>query len=286
MLLETPIERGFLFVIGIFAGVLSGLLGIGGGLLIVPSLTVFGVPVVQATATSLVGVFLSTTSGSVRNLSVGDLNWRASLILALFGVMTAQLGAWIGDRIPNAWLSLSFGVFLLVTIYLMNLRQQLQHKELELETDSCELSDLSTPSNRFVPLAGIGVLAGVLSGLFGIGGGVVKVPLQMLFLRDSIKTAVRTSLGAIGAIAVSGLAQHAYNHNVLWIPGLCLGMGGIIGAQVGTRLLPKLSDRIVNTVFVVFLLTLSVYMSSHGILELASQTNSLKLGVLNQSIHC
>ncbi|MBD2608581.1 sulfite exporter TauE/SafE family protein [Scytonema hofmannii FACHB-248] len=281
MLLETPIERGFLFVIGIFAGVLSGLMGVGGGLLIVPSLTVFGVPVVQATATSLVGVFLSTTSGSVRNLSVGDLNWKASLTMALFGVITAQMGAFIGDRIPDAWLSLSFGVFLLVTIYLMNLRKQLQQKESELETDPCELGDSSTPSNRFVPLVGIGVLAGVLSGLFGIGGGVVKVPLQMLFLGESIKTAVQTSLGAISAIAVSGLAQHAYNHNVLWIPGLCLGMGGIIGAQVGTRLLPKLSDRTVKIIFIVFLVTLSVYMSSHGILELASQTNSLKLAVLN-----
>lgn len=276
MLLETPIEQGLLFVIGIFAGVLSGLMGVGGGLLIVPSLTALGLPVVQATATSLVGVFLSTTSGSVRNLSVGDLKWKASLILALFGVITAQVGAWMGERVPDAWLSLSFGVFLLVTIYLMNLRKQLQQKDSELETYSCELSDCSTPSNRFVPLVAIGALAGALSGLFGIGGGVVKVPLQMLFLHEPIKTAVRTSLGAISAIAVSGLAQHAYNHNVLWVPGLCLGMGGIIGAQVGTRLLPKLSDQTVNILFVIFLLTLSVYMSSHGILELASQTNSLK----------
>lgn len=287
MLLEIPTGWGLLFVIGIFAGVLSGLMGIGGGLLMVPALTVFGVPVVQATATSLVGVFLSTVSGSARNLSVGDLNWKASLILALFGVITAQVGAWIGDHIADAWLSLSFAVFLLVTIYLMNLRKQLQHEEseleaqtLELETHPCELSDSSTPSNRFVPLVGIGLLAGVLSGLFGIGGGVVKVPLQMLFLGESIKTAVRTSLGAIGAIAASGLAQHAYNHNVLWIPGLCLGMGGIIGAQVGTRLLPRLSDQVVKILFAIFLIALSIYMASHGILELVSQTNSPKLDVL------
>lgn len=287
MLLETPIGWGLLFVVGIFAGVLSGLLGIGGGLLMVPSLTVLGVPVVQATATSLIGVFLSTTSGSARNLSVGDLNWKTSLILAFFGVVTAQVGAWIGDHMPDAWLSVSFSVLLLVTIYLMNLRKQLQQKESELEVETpeleahpCELSDSSTSYNRFVPLAGIGLLAGVLSGLFGIGGGVVKVPLQMLFLGESIKTAVRTSLGAISAIAASGLVQHAYNHNVLWIPGLCLGMGGIIGAQAGTRLLPRLSDDAVKILFVIFSLVLSVYMASHGILELVSQTNSPKLGVL------
>jgi hypothetical protein len=298
MFLETPAGWGALFVLGIFAGVLSGLLGVGGGLLMVPALTIFGVPVVQATATSLVGVFLSTASGSARNFSVGDLNWKASLVLALFGVMTAQAGAWLGEHIPDAWLSLSFAAFMLITIYLMNLRRQLQQQEVVdstaelnqaagttevvVEQQGGDLPDSSSPaqqlavdtssSHKFIPLAGIGLLAGVLSGLFGIGGGVVKVPLQMLFLGESIKTAVQTSLGAIGAIAASGLVQHAYNHNVLWIPGLCLGIGGILGAQAGTRLLPKLSDRTVKILFALFLITLSIYMATHGILELAANS--------------
>lgn len=261
-MLETPLGWFLLLILGIFTGVLSGVLGIGGGLLMVPALTLFGVPLVQATATSLVGVFLSSVSGSLRNLSAGELNWPVSLLLAVFGIFTAQVGAWLGDRIFDAWLSIAFAVLLLVTIYLIHLRQRLQQQQ-------ARLGEQPAPSTsiQFLPTAGIGLLAGVLSGLFGVGGGVVMVPLQMLFLGETIKAAVRTSLGAIVAIAVSGLAQHAWNGNVLWIPGFCLGLGGILGAQFGTRLLPRLPDRTVNLLFRAFLIGLAVYMALRGLAD-------------------
>jgi uncharacterized protein len=214
---------------------------------------------VQATATSLVGVFLSAFSGSVQNFRMGELNWRVSLILAAFGIFTAQAGAWLGDRIPDHWLSLAFAGLLLVTIYLMNLRQSLKAHQ---STGGNPPTIASRPDRlpiRFAPTAGIGLLAGLLSGLFGVGGGLVMVPLQMLFLREPIKSAIRTSLGAIVAIAISALAQHAWNGNVLWIPGLCLGLGGIVGAQLGSRLLPKLPDRTVNLMFRVTLILLAIY---------------------------
>jgi uncharacterized protein len=264
--LETPLGWGLLLGLGIFTGVLSGLLGIGGGLLMVPALTVFGVPLVQATATSLVGVFLSSISGSLRNLSAGELNWRVSLVLAGFGIITAQVGAWLGNRLPDALLSVAFAVLLLVTIYLMNLRQRLQRQQAGSENQKSQAgAKVEATSSRLGATAGIGLLAGVLSGLFGVGGGVVMVPLQMLFLGETIKAAVRTSLGAIVAIAISGLAQHTWNGNVLWIPGLCLGMGGVLGAQFGTRLLPRLPDRTVNLLFRAFLVGLAIYMTFRGI---------------------
>ena len=258
-MLETPTGWVLLLVLGTCTGTLSGLLGIGGGLLMVPALTMFGVPLVQATATSLVGVFLSSVSGSLRNLRMKELNWRVSLVLAAFGIFTAQGGAWLGDRIPDHWLSLSFAGLLLLTIYLMNLRQSLKSRHAinaELPTES----KLASNPIRYAPTAGIGLLVGLLSGLFGVGGGLVMVPLQMLLLNEPIKSAVRTSLGAIVAIAVSALAQHAWNGNVLWIPGLCLGLGGIVGAQIGTRLLPRFPDRTVSLTFRYTLIILAVYM--------------------------
>jgi hypothetical protein len=259
-MLETPLGWFLLFLLGTFTGTLSGLLGIGGGLLMVPALTFFGVPLVEATATSLIGVFLSAISGSLQNLRSKSLNWPVSLVLALFGVITAQLGAWLGDRLPDAGLSLAFAALLLITIYMMNLRQKLKRTHPTSESVKSEGPKPTASQVALAPTAGIGLLAGILSGLFGVGGGVVMVPLQMLFLAESIKSAVRTSLGAIVPIAASGLAQHAWNDNVLWIPGLCLGLGGILGAQVGTRLLPRLPDRIVNTLFQGSLIALSGYM--------------------------
>ncbi len=258
-MLETPLGWGLLLLLGSFTGVLSGLLGIGGGLLMVPALTLFGIPLVQATATSLVGVLLSSVSGSLRNLSAGELNWRVSLLLAGFGIFTAQLGAWLADRLPDAGLSLAFAGLLLLTLYLMQLRQRLQ----KTQSVACP-ANVQTQSVRVLPTAGIGLLAGLLSGLFGVGGGVVMVPLQMLLLGETVKAAVRTSLGAIVAIAVSGLVQHTRNDNVLWIPGLCLGLGGVLGAQLGTRLLPRLSERVVTQLFRSFLIGLAVYMAVRG----------------------
>jgi uncharacterized protein len=252
-MLETPGGWALLLILGTFTGTLSGLLGIGGGLLMVPALTMLGVPLIEATATSLVGVFLSAASGSVQNFKTGDLAWRVSLILAAFGIFTAQGGAWLGDRLPEHSLSFAFAGLLLLTIYLMNLRQTLKQRQ------------PMQSAIRLAPTAGIGLLAGLLSGLFGVGGGLVMVPLQMLLLSESIKSAVRTSLGAIVAIAISGLAQHAWNGNVLWIPGLCLGIGGMVGAQVGTRLLPTLPDRAVNLMFRFSLIALAVYMVVRGI---------------------
>ncbi|HEY9646423.1 MAG TPA: sulfite exporter TauE/SafE family protein [Chroococcidiopsis sp.] len=263
-MLETPLGWVLLLGVGTFTGILSGLLGIGGGLLMVPILTFFGVPLVEATATSLIGVFLSALSGSYQNLRTGSLNWRVSLMLALFGIPTAQLGAWLGDRLPDGQLSLAFAGLLVVTMYLMDLRQRLKRQEARRSPDQPDQpapAEVPTAhSTPLLPTAGIGLLAGILSGLFGVGGGVVMVPLQMLLLSESIKSAVRTSLGAIVAIAISGLAQHALNGNVLWIPGICLGLGGIMGAQAGTRLLPRLPDQWVNLLFRAFLVALAIYM--------------------------
>lgn len=253
-MLETPLGWSLLLILGSFTGILSGLLGIGGGLLIVPALTLFGMPLVQATATSLVAVLLSSISGSWRNLSAGELNWRVSLLLAGFGILTAPIGARLAGRLPEAALSLAFAVLLLVTLGLMQLRQRLQRQEL-----AARPSDAAPI--RVAPTAGIGLLAGLLAGLFGVGGGGVMVPLQMLFLGENVKAAVRTSLGAIVAIAISGLIQHTLHGNVLWIPGICLGLGGILGAQFGTRLLPRLSERTVGLLFRGFLLGLAVYMA-------------------------
>ncbi|MEB3211343.1 MAG: sulfite exporter TauE/SafE family protein [Leptolyngbyaceae bacterium] len=291
MLLDSPIGLGLLFLFGILTGTLAGLLGIGGGVLLVPALIFAGAQTtVQATATSLIGVFLSATSGSLRNLRAGTLNWRASLSIAVFGVFAAQQGAVLGEKVPDTWLSLGFAALLLITIYLIGLKKQLQRRNqqvseeegdrptrslattenVEVDTASDRPSALShvsapthhwtSPIKRLLPSAGIGVMAGLLSGLFGVGGGVVMVPLQMLILGEEIKAAVQTSLGAIVAIAASGLLEHTRNDNVLWVPGLALGIGGIIGAQFGTRLLPKLSDRTVSIMFRLLLISLSVYM--------------------------
>jgi hypothetical protein len=252
-----PTTLALLILLGSSTGLVAGIFGVGSGLLMVPALTLWGIPIAQATATSLVGVFFSAVSGSLQNWWTGQLNLRASLQLAVFGIPAAQIGAWLGSRLPDTWLAPSFAALLFVTIFLLNLQQKVA-----LELSPEQENSKSSPAMKSV--ARIGLIAGVLSGLFGIGGGIVMVPLQMLLLAQPIQAAVTNSLGAMVAIAASGLLQHAWKGHVLWISGLCLAAGGILGAQVGARLLPVLPEKLINQLFRLLLLSLALYMAGRS----------------------
>jgi uncharacterized protein len=100
---------------------------------------------------------------------------------------------------------------------------------------------------------GIGLLAGLLSGLFGVGGGTVIVPLLVLILAYNQRIAAGTSLAAIVPTATVGVISYALNDSVAWIPGLILAAGAVVGAQIGTWLLPRVSLVALRWSFITFL---------------------------------
>ncbi|NMG58913.1 sulfite exporter TauE/SafE family protein [Geitlerinema sp. P-1104] len=253
------IAEVLLILLGLVTGVASGLLGIGGGALMVPGLLAWGAPIQQAVATSLVAVFINALSGSFRNWQTRDIHPRGSLGLALGGMSTAQLGAWLAGWLPSWLLAFSFAGLQLLTIYLMGLRRRLAQTQPSQETPE------QPPKQFFLTMMGIGLLAGTLSGLFGVGGGVVMVPLQMLLVGIGIKQAVRTSLGAILLISLSGLWRHSLQGNVLWVAGGLLSLGGVLGAQLGSRTLPKLPEQQVNRLFRLLLLLMATYTIIRGV---------------------
>ncbi|NJN62445.1 MAG: sulfite exporter TauE/SafE family protein [Coleofasciculaceae cyanobacterium RL_1_1] len=265
--------------LGLFVGALSGLLGIGGGLLMVPVLTAVGFGVLPATATSLVGVMFSSISGSLRNWRTGKLDLRRSLGLASSGIPTAQIGAMLAEHLSPSVLAFAFAGLQVVAMYLIGVRQRLALRDGEGDDRESgheggyggdRLGDRPYALWLDRSSLGIGMIAGVLSGLFGVGGGVIMVPLQMLVLKTPIKEAVRVSLGAIVAIGASGLIRHAFLGNVLWIPGLCLGIGGVIGAQIGVRLLPYLSAPFISFLFRGLLMLMAAFMVYEGWILLPS----------------
>ena len=116
-----------------------------------------------------------------------------------------------------------------------------------------------TRDARFVlTCIGIGLLAGLLSGLFGVGGGTVIVPLLVLVLGFDQRLAAGTSLAAIVPTATVGVISYALHDSVAWIPALLLAAGAVVGAQVGTWLLPRLPQTILRWTFVAFLLVVIV----------------------------
>lgn len=110
----------------------------------------------------------------------------------------------------------------------------------------------------FVTCAGIGLLAGLMSGLFGVGGGTVIVPLLVLALSFDQRLAAGTSLAAIVPTATVGVISYAFHDAVAWIPALLLAAGAVVGAQIGTWLLPRLSITVLRWGFVAFLVAVIV----------------------------
>jgi len=117
---------------------------------------------------------------------------------------------------------------------------------------------LSRGPRAYTAFIGIGLIAGLLSGLFGVGGGTVIVPLLVLFLHFNQRLGAGTSLAAIVPTATVGVISYAVNGSVAWIPALILAAGAVVGAQIGTRLLPKISQTVLRWFFVGFLVIVIV----------------------------
>lgn len=119
--------------------------------------------------------------------------------------------------------------------------------------------DARPRSARFVVTCiGVGLLAGLMSGLFGVGGGTVIVPLLVLILGFDQRFAAGTSLAAIVPTATVGVVSYAIHGSVAWIPALILAVGAVGGAQIGTWLLPRLSLTVLRWSFVGFLVAVIV----------------------------
>lgn len=110
----------------------------------------------------------------------------------------------------------------------------------------------------YAAFIGIGLIAGILSGLFGVGGGTVIVPLLVLMLHFDQRLAAGTSLAAIVPTAAVGVVSYAVHGSVAWIPAIILAAGAVVGAQIGTRLLQKISQTALRWCFVGFLVVVIV----------------------------
>ncbi len=115
--------------------------------------------------------------------------------------------------------------------------------------------------SRWTPAsAAAGVAAGLLAGFFGVGGGIVLVPLAIWVLRLDRHRAHATSLAAIFVIALSGTARFALSGSVDWLVGVTLGVGGVVGSSYGVRLMHRLTPRTLQGVFAAVLVVAGVRM--------------------------
>lgn len=236
-----------LAILGVCGGALSGLVGVGGGIVFVPALLyVAGWNITEAVAASLAIIVFSSLSGTVRNArSENPVSWRTAALLSLTVAPSTLIGVTISRISPDAVVELAFATLLLALAY----------PTAKGRSESLE-GGKSIPV-ALVLVAGVGI--GALSGLVGVGGGVLMVPLMVLGMGLSTKTAVSTSLavvlsaglvGALGYLAV-GVVDLAE------LPPLIVG--AIVGAWLGVRLRDPLPDRALRAGFAGFMVVTALY---------------------------
>ncbi len=244
-----------LLILGLFAGVLSGLFGIGGGVVIVPVLTaLYGFTLQAAVGTSLGALLMPVAIlACIEYYRAGLLkvNTAAPVAIGLLG------GAWFGAQIafvlPGDILKVLYGVFLLFAAWrFTEPRKWLrERREGKLPEKPVETVRTGAPG----VLLALGVFAGVISGLFGVGGGIVIVPALVGLLRFDQKAAVATSLGAL-LLPVGLPAALTYYNNGALDPATAglIAVGLLFGAFGGARLALNLPSSTIKRLYGIFLL--------------------------------
>ena len=220
----SPVEAALGVLAGFAAGVLAGMFGVGGGILSTPAISViYGVAPVVAVATPLPVIFPTAIVGAETYRRSGQVDLRAAAWISIFGAAAAVAGAAL-TGIVNGHL------LLIVTASL------LAWQAVEVARGASVRERAARREATVWAYAGIGVIAGLASGLLGIGGGIVIVPMLTGWFGMPLKRALGTSLAAIVAIVVPGAAVHAALGHIDWGIVLVLAIGSIAGARIGAKI--------------------------------------------------
>ena len=228
-----------LVLIGLAAGLLGGGLGVGGGIILVPLLVAVGFDRHRAHATSLAAIIFIVVAGAISFGLNGEINVAVGVTVGLGGVVGSVIGANLMHRLQPRTLTIIFAFVLLVAA----LRMITGADPLPVSSD---LSGAAFNALAFT----IGLTAGFFAGLAGIGGGgVVIVPGAVILLGLDQHEAQGTSLVAIIFTAVAGTIVNYRNERVRLQDGLVVGIGGVVGSVIGSRLALASDDRTLSLIF-------------------------------------
>lgn len=263
-----------LFAISLIAGTLGSLLGIGGGMILVPFLTtVLHVDMRLAIGASIVSVIATSTGSAAAFLRNRLTNVRVGMFLEIGTTTGGILGALVAAHAPIAFLSLLFGLVLAFSAYQMLGKIHLEHETLE--TSSPLAERLRLGGTYFDPhagrtvaygvtgvLPGLGImtLAGALSGMLGIGGGAFKVLAMDLVMRLPLKVSTTTSNLMIGATAAASAGIYFFRGEINPYLAGPVALGVLAGSHLGSLLLPRMRNARLRQLFVAILVVLSAQM--------------------------
>ncbi len=253
-----------LVIFGFVAGLLGALTGIGGGVLLTPVLALhFGVPIRQAIGTSLVAVITTSAASSSVHLQRHTTDIRLGMTLELATAMGAAVMAYLVGYFNRSVLEGLFAAFLLYSSFtiLRSGGKLKSDKHAAAMTPNGEIPPY-TPKRYPLGLSA-SLVAGGLSGLLGIGGGPIKVPVMFIFMDVPLIVATATSNFMIGVTAAASAIVYYRRGDIQ--PGIAapLAVGVFVGSLLGARLAPRVHTKVVVYLLVAVMLYLAAHLSVH-----------------------
>lgn len=238
-------------VLGLAAGFIGGLFGVGGGLLIVPGLVLWlHFEQRRASATSLATIVASSAAAVTRFAIDGSVEFDTAFVLLIGAGLGAFAGARLAGHIPNYWLARGF----VAVVVLSAVRLALAGGGGD-GTDAL-VTGFAEPAS----LISVGLVTGVLSATLGVGGGVVFVPALVTLLDFEQQVSQGTSLAVILPTVLIGTSVHARAGRVDWNIAIPAGLGGVLGGLAGAQVALGLPESVLRRMFAVFLFIMAAQM--------------------------
>lgn len=266
-------------VVGLAVGVLAGLLGIGGGMLLVPAFKLgYAMDSLMCTATSLFTIIPTSVSGAISHIRNKTCLPKLGVAAGLGGACLSPLGVWLATLSPD-WAVMGAAALIIAYSSVTMFRKALKAPKVprgagagaadaaakeaaaEDRAAAIERAHAEAPAIGWREAAigaAIGLFAGLASGYVGVGGGFIMVPLMMSVLHVPMKLTSGTSLIAVMILAVPGTITQAVLGNINWVAGIAVACGSIPGAALGAKLIPKVPERQLRFLFAGFLVVAAV----------------------------
>lgn len=239
------------FILGLSIGMIAGLFGIGGGFLIVPLLTLKGLSIHEAIGTSLTCIVMSSFASSYTHLKHRRVLFKVAALKEAFSIPAALLGAYLTIFLSKNILKSLFALLLIYLSYTM-----LTSKEQSPMSGGKEIKFKFKYKN--VPM--VGIIAGLSSGLLGISGGILNVPLFNSLVQIPISYAIGTSSVALFFTALAGSLMHYHLGQVRVDVALLLAPGLIMGGYLGAKLAHKVHPKKLKRAFALMLVLIALKM--------------------------
>lgn len=264
-----------LFFGGLAAGTVGSLFGLGGGIILIPLLVlVLKIPIHNAIATSLVGVIATSSATASRNVQRGMANLRLASVLEVATVIGAIGGGAIAGHLHPRSLELLFAIALLAMVLPMALGAEEHGRAARVEHaegfvaklgatyhDPALDRDVHYEITRFPLAMGISSVAGLLSGLLGVGGGILKVPVLSLYCGMPVKAAAATSNFMIGVTAVASAFVYYGRGDIKPIVTACAVLGVFAGSRAGLRIAERTHSSLLRRGFALLMFVIAAQMA-------------------------